>query len=159
MKKIRGKKYKLKKHDIQSSHIKIPNINGQTQEIVAEFELGSADEFGFYVRKGHEEFTKIGYDVKRKELFVDRTKSGQTNFSEDFPGIYAAPLKSAGNKVKMHIFVDHSSVEVFGNDGERVLTNQIFPEPDSDDLEIYANDGDVHISSLNAYELDSTWNN
>ncbi|ALC83114.1 MULTISPECIES: glycoside hydrolase family 32 protein [Bacillus] len=157
IKKIRDKKFEFKNRKIQSENIKIPKISGQTQEIVAEFELGSADEFGFYVRKGHGEFTKVGYDAKKRELFVDRRKSGRTDFSEDFAGVYTAPLDSEDNKIKMHIFIDRSSVEVFGNDGERVLTNQIFPDPSSDGLEIYSKDGDVKITSLDVYKLGSTW--
>ncbi|WP_158738682.1 glycoside hydrolase family 32 protein [Alteribacillus sp. YIM 98480] len=157
--KVRNKKHHLKSQNIDSTHLPVSEGQGQTQEIIAEFEIGSAEEFGFHIRKGKEEYTKVGYDAENQELFVDRTESGDTDFNDDFPGIYAAPLASEDNKIKMHIFVDRSSVEIFGNDGERVLTNRIFPKPESNELEIYAEDGDVNVTSLDVFELDSTWKN
>ena len=42
---------------------------------------GTASEFGLKVRTGPGEETLIGYNVMAGELFVDRTKSGQVDFS------------------------------------------------------------------------------
>ncbi|QHA90840.1 glycoside hydrolase family 32 protein [Bacillus sp. N1-1] len=134
------------------------DFKADTYEVVAEFDLDTSGEFGFRVRKGDEEETIVGYDSKNNLAFVDRQNSGDTSFHEQFPGVYRAPLEpTEDGKVKLHLFVDRSSVELFANDGKRVMTNRIFPSEDSDDFEIYAMNGKVTLESLEVYELDSSW--
>ncbi len=61
------------------------------------------------------------------------------------------------SSVKLHIFLDRSSVEVFANDGETVLTDRIYPSPGSDGLEIFSDSGDSRIPSLTIWKLGSIW--
>ncbi|PYI89648.1 MAG: hypothetical protein DME26_00715 [Verrucomicrobia bacterium] len=61
----------------------VPGLSGASLEIIAEFEPGSATEFGLKVRKSASEQTVVGYDG---QLFVDRIESGMTDFSPEFPG-------------------------------------------------------------------------
>jgi len=107
------------------------------QEPVAEFEVGTAEagtasEFGLKVRTGDGEETVIGIDPKAGQLIVDRTRSGQTGFHKEFGGRQTAPLLVEHGRVRLRIFVDWSSVEVFSGDGQVVITDQIFPAPESD---------------------------
>ncbi len=132
-------------------------IRGDTYEIQAEFELDSAKEFGFRLRKGPSDETLVGYDASAHEMFVDRTHSGDTRFSKDFPARHRAPLLPEKGIVRLHVFVDRCSVEVFGNDGRRVITDLVFPSPGSDHLELYARGGTVKLRSLNFWSLKSTW--
>ncbi|MGF7214598.1 fructan beta-fructosidase [Spirosoma lacussanchae] len=75
------------------------------------------------------EATAIGYDPVRQQLFLDRSRSGQTGFNNDFPGRFTAPLKPQNGRVTLQVWVDRSSVEIFANDGQVTMTNQIFPGP------------------------------
>jgi sucrose-6-phosphate hydrolase SacC (GH32 family) len=59
--------------------------------------------------------------------------------------------------VKLHIFLDRSSVEVFANDGETVLTDRIYPSPGSIGFEVYSDAPDARISSLSIWKLGSIW--
>nr|WP_281367175.1 glycoside hydrolase family 32 protein [Paenibacillus phytorum] len=138
----------------------LTDVSGDTLEIVAEFQVNSnttADEFGFKVRKGEHEQTIVGYNRKKSSLFVDRSQSGSSNFNDQFAKVHAAPLTVQNQKVKMHIFVDRSSAEVFGNDGEKVITDQIFPDASSVGVELYAANGKVSLDSLQIYSLDKVW--
>ena len=135
----------------------LDDVRGKTFEIVAQFERGSASVFGFKVLAGESTFTDIRYDVERESLFVNRLHSGNVDFHAEFPGVYQAPLPMVESRVKLHIFIDRSSVEVFGNDGEKAITAQVFPDEDSDGLELYAQDGDVKLVSLAVYPLESAW--
>jgi hypothetical protein len=96
-------------------------------DIVVDFNLETADNFGLKVRTGNGEETVIGYDVAASELYVDRTRSGNVSFSRDFPGVQRAPLTASDGEVRLRILVDWSSVEVFTDAGHRVITDQIFP--------------------------------
>jgi fructan beta-fructosidase len=114
-------------------------VRGDTLEILAEIDGGSAAEVGLRVRKGIDEGTTIGVDCVKREVFVDRTRSEDTAFDERLAGRHVGPIRQAGGKqVKLHIFVDRSSVEVFVNDGSTVISDCIFPSSDSKDLELYS---------------------
>jgi fructan beta-fructosidase len=68
------------------------------------------------------------FNVKfdKSQLITDRTMAGESSFSKEFAAIHKAPLN--GIKVnKIQVFVDASSVEIFINDGELVMTELIFP--------------------------------
>jgi fructan beta-fructosidase len=121
-------------------------------EIQAEFEVGTATECGLAVRVGANEQTLIGIDTIQRQIFVDRTESG-TICSEHFPGRHAAPAGDIEGRVRLHLFVDAGSVEVFANEGLAVLTELIFPHPESRALLAYAVGGDARLVSLNIWNL------
>jgi fructan beta-fructosidase len=138
---------------------------GKALEIVAEFETGSASEFGIKVRKGSGEETLVGYNVPAGEIFVDRTQSGEASFSNlftnngmSYPSRETAPVPAKNGRVKLHIFVDWSSVEVFADYGRAVITDQIFPNPASDGLALFAKGGSAKLVSLEVWPLRSIWN-
>ena len=60
------------------------------------------------------------------QLSVDRSRSGETDFWDGFGTVHHAPI-AAAKADKVHIFLDRSSIEVFINDGETVMTEIIFP--------------------------------
>ncbi len=113
-------------------------VRGDALEIIAEFALADAHEFGIRVRTGSGESTTVGYDVAEAALFVDRGRSGDTSFHDDFPGKHHGSLKPVQGQVKLHVFVDACSVEVFGNDGTTVITDLIFPAAASDGITLYS---------------------
>jgi fructan beta-fructosidase len=158
LKKIRREKYSWEELIIEPKRNILADVLGDKLEIIAEFELDSATEFGFRVRISADEETNIGYDAVEKSLFIDRINSGVTNFNEFYPCKHGAPLFGKNNRITMQIFVDWSSVEVFGNNGELAITDQIFPNPMSKGLELYSKDGNVKLVSLVIYQLGSICN-
>ena len=137
--------------------IDLGKIDGQRLEVVAEFEPNSATEFGFQIACATQEKTVVGYRTSGNELFVDRTESGEDSFHPNFPGVHSAPMSIRGGRVRLHIFVDESSVEVFGNDGEVVITDRIFPDPGNHELRIYSAGGSAGCQSLQIWQLKSIW--
>ena len=132
-------------------------VHGKTLEIKTDLRIGSAKQAGLKVRTGNGEETVIGYDAQTDELYVDRTRSGRVDFSRDFPGVQRAPLAARHGKVHLRILVDWSSVEVFGDEGRRVITDQVFPSADSDGLELFAVGGSATLDSLKVRHLRSSW--
>ncbi|WSL21444.1 GH32 C-terminal domain-containing protein [Streptomyces sp. NBC_01283] len=129
---------------------------GKALDIEATFSLKDAERFGLKVRTGADgEETVIGYDATTQELYVDRTNSGAVDFSDAFPGVQRAPLKAENGKVKLRILVDWSSVEVFGGSGEAVITDQIFPDPDSQGVQVFAENGSVKLDRARVWHLNS----
>jgi fructan beta-fructosidase len=132
-------------------------IGGKALEIIAELEVGTASELGLKVRTGRDEETVIGIDPRAGQLFVDRSRSGQVGFHPEFSGRHTAPLPLKNGRVRLHVFVDWSSVEVFAGSGETVITDQIFPSPDSKGVALYAKGGTARLISLDAWQLRSAW--
>jgi fructan beta-fructosidase len=122
-------------------------------ELALEFRAGTAREFGVKVAVGKNQQTVVGYDVATHSIFVDRTSSGHSAFSPAFAARHSAPLPLADGQLKLRVFVDANSVEVFANDGERVLTEQIFPDPGSTGAQLYARQGTVEVTAADWWRL------
>ncbi len=132
------------------------SVKGQQLEIVLEVEPGSAKEVGLRVLKGAKGQTEIGYSAADKSLFVDRTRSGIVDFHPAFAGRHKGPMSVlADGSIRLHLLVDASSVEVFGNDGEMAITDLVFPESGADQVELFAAGGEAKIRSLKVFPLKS----
>jgi fructan beta-fructosidase len=134
----------------------LANVRGETLEIEAELAPGDAKEIGFRLRKGGIEETVLGFSTENKKVFVDRTHSGEVSFAPEFSGCHKVALRQS-SRVKLHIFLDRSSVEVFVNDGEVALTDRIYPSPGSDEIELYSKEGHGKVLSLSMWKLGSIW--
>ena len=135
----------------------IPQIRGDQLELEVTFEVGSAQEVGFIVHRGDGHGTVVGYDVQMGQLFVDRRGAGREDFHSAFPARSSGPLTTPDGRVKLNIFVDRSSVEVFGNDGRTALTTRVFPRRGNHGLTLFAKEGDARLVSLKAWKLRSVW--
>lgn len=165
LKKLRDKGFNWQNIIVEKGVDLLSDLKATCLEIKAEFEIDSiseselADEFGFKVRKSADQETVIAYNIVENRFFVDRNKSGEVDFNQGFPGRHSAILKPEDGKVLFHILVDWSSVEVFGNNGQVSITDLIFPDQDSDGLELYCNNGKVKLNSLDIYYFNSIWGN
>ena len=88
------------------------------------------------------------FDPKASTFVFDRTDSGVDNFSLDFPATTVAPTFSSDGKLKLDIYIDRSSIEVFGNDGRFAMTNLVFPTKPYDTIEISASKGYAKVENL-----------
>ncbi len=77
-----------------------------------------------------------------QKVFVDRTRAGFGKIKDrnqgefQFGRTYEIPMSGDSKIIKMHIFVDESSIEVFVNDGEQVFTNLIYTKEENDGIEL-----------------------
>lgn len=136
----------------------LDGVSGELLEIRAEFAIAQtvdADRLGFRIRTNQagDEYTTVGYTLKSQTLFVDRTRSGQEAFDSEFPAVHMAELEPIDGVVRLHILVDRSSIEVFANDGLVTMTDLIFPDSSSIELELFVDGGEVRANSLEVFEL------
>lgn len=132
----------------------VPEIGGELLEIVAEFETpAEANRLGLRVRVGDGAGTAVGYAPKSNTLFVDRTNAGQSDFYENFARNHTVIYEPSDGVLKLHIFVDRSSVEVFADDGLINFTEQIFPDETDIGLELFAEGTAVTVRNLQIYQL------
>jgi len=107
--------------------------------------------------RGHE--MEIGYDAARQTLYVDRSKTANQSFNPSFARQPRFETKLALKKgqIRLHVFFDNSIVEVFANDGEAVMTMQIFPGDDDRGVELFSNNGSSKCISLQCWQIKTTW--
>ena len=101
--------------------------------------------------KGNHE-TKLLFDRKANTLTLDRTDSGiPINGQEANTNIRTCNL-SKGTTVQLDIFIDISSVEIFINDGESVLTANVYPDEDDKGIEFFSS-GLAKVLSVVKYDI------
>lgn len=144
----------------QSSANPLANLQAGSYEIEAEIELPTtnpAQSWGFEVRKGNSHTTEIGYIPSEQSLFIDRSLSGNTTFSDLFSKRQAATVAPINRRIQLHIYVDDSSVEVFANNGQVVFSDLILPDQQDTGMRLYSKNGEIKIINLNVYRLQSIW--
>jgi fructan beta-fructosidase len=123
------------------------SFNSNACWIEATFTMGSAKRFGFTIAANSgDQGTKILYAVEGNELSI---VPGEGN--EIHP--LKATVKPVNGKIKLQVLLDKSSLEVFANDGEKVLTTYIFPQQDATKLFAFAEGGNVKAEFLRLYDL------
>jgi fructan beta-fructosidase len=104
---------------VRTGKVKLPcRINLSIDEI-KDFSLVVSNDMG--------EELIIGYDKKQNQYFIDRTKSGKTDFQKEFAGKHVAPRFTNNNQMNISLIIDVSSVELFADDGLTVMTEIFFP--------------------------------
>jgi beta-fructofuranosidase/levanase len=122
--------------------------------------VSGSSQFGIIVRATPDlkQQTRVGYDFATKELFINRTQSGNVSFEGTFADTYYAPLAAnAKGQINMRVYVDWSSVEVFGGQGETTMTTQIFPSDNATYAQIFSAGGDTQNVKVSINKISSTW--
>jgi fructan beta-fructosidase len=114
---------------------------------------------GVHLALGNQHVFIIGYDAAMQKLFIDRSGCINNSFSKDFASLsrYETPLASVKGKIKLHIFFDKSIVEVFANDGEAVMTAQVFPDEKDNGLELFSDGNATQFESVKFWKIKSVW--
>lgn len=127
-------------------------------EVEVEFDLtkSTSERIGFLVHKTPSgEHTYLGYDNLAGTVFVDRRLAGNGD-----RGYRAVPLRDLGYEektLKLRIFVDNGSVEVFVNDGQETITSFSFPSEGPRALELASESGTIAVTSLKLHRLGTIW--
>lgn len=97
----------------------------------------------------------IGYDKTANAYFIDRSRSGKTNFEKGFGKRNTAPRLATDKTLTMTLLVDVASVELFADNGLSVLTSNFFPEADMNRILLRSASG-VTVKRLTYAKLAST---
>jgi fructan beta-fructosidase len=109
--------------------------------------------FTLQLLTGVGETTAIVFDGAHAILAVDRTRSGKTDFHANFGARHAASLRVADGGVTLRLLLDASSLEVFVQNGETVLTELIFPTAGPRRLTL-TNDGEApRVRTINIHAI------
>lgn len=136
-----------------------PQADGAVQRIEAVLTPETASRFGVVVRgDGGSVGTRIGYDTATSSVYIDRSASGLIPAPDQFDSPNAAPVSLVDGKLTLDIVVDRGSVEVIAGDGQRILTNMIYPADSDTKVALYADGGTARVDSMKVIPMyGSVW--
>jgi fructan beta-fructosidase len=132
---------------LRNSTQKITSGSVDLEEELVEVELVPKVESDFEIVFSNAKGEKVTFKKSGDNLVFDRTASGLVDFEARFAKIHTAPLD--GIEVKsLRIFVDRSSIEIFVNGGEMVMTELVFPTEPYTKLDLIGIEGENNIHYL-----------
>lgn len=154
IKKARAEEKKISTFEVKGNYevasLLADNKGAYEIEMTIENKGTSKIDFSLMNEKG--EKVAMYYDVVRKQFVMDRSASGIVGFSRDFPAVTVAPVRNT-DQIHLRLFIDRSSVEAFGEDGEYVMTNLVFPAEPYNRMVFSSDKGSYIVKSMNVYRL------
>ena len=118
----------------------------------------TAESFGMKFQNDVGEFFKLTFSKKDNKMFVDRTNSTKSRFSDKFTdSVHAAPVNFDKESMKVRLFMDASSAEVFLDDGAVNFTSIFFPSEKFDKLSLFSENGVMSFSDYAVYPFSDIW--
>lgn len=122
---------------------------GKQFELIIDILENEATEVYFEIRTSKTESTLITYNKREQKLTLDRSESGQ--LPEPVEGTTRSTYLDTPLS-KLQLFVDTSSVEIFCNDGERVMTTRIFTDENATGIKTSTESGQTYLK-FTKYDL------
>lgn len=156
-----GLTYKQKKISVRKKphFFSLPNLNDGICEIIFDIETSNSTPVDMILSNNQGNKVNLQYDPQSHTLSFDRTQSGVVDFSENFPATTVTPTYEVDGKISLRIFIDRSSIEVFGNDGQFVMTNLVFPTAPYSTLSVSTPKGNARIENLKIYSIKNIHSN
>ena len=134
-------------------------VNTDLNEVMLQFRTvtGNAGEIIIRLYNKNDEELKIGFRRQGKEMYIDRRNAGVDSFHVAFPKIHRAPMTQWPDSLNLEIYLDRSSVEMFVNGGERVITDRVFSRKPYSYLEIKTTSGEAELDQMKIFEMESVW--
>ncbi len=129
----------------------LPDNTG-AYEVVMHIRNAGARQILLSLSNENGEEVTMSYDLVRNRFVTDRSRSGETGFSPDFPAVTAAPVTETKD-IRLRLFVDKSSIEAFGEGGRFAMTNRVFPSQPYNRLRFTAGGGHYTVKALDIYKL------
>jgi len=124
---------------------------------VVDIELSKLKNDVYTFRLSNTEGNQLEFGINNRDryYFVDRSKSGQVDFSDKFAnGISKAYFEKPLEKVNVQMVIDKTSIELFYNHGETVMTEIFFPNSPMESLKLVTlNPSATTIDHLRVSEL------
>lgn len=97
---------------------------------------------------------KIILKYDQSTFTLDRSKSGLNEFDSGFSEVITREYVSLSDTIKFDIFIDHSSVEIFINDGRVQFSSLVFPQNSYKSVSLIV-DGELENASAILYDIET----
>ncbi|KAA1036570.1 glycoside hydrolase family 32 protein [Macrococcus equipercicus] len=129
-------------------NIKLHPYEGNCYELLVDIIENESTEFYIELRVSKKESTLLSYNQRERRFTLDRSESGQLAGDEDT----RRSVVLEHDLRHIQVFMDESSIEIFLNHGERVMTARIFPAGDARGIRTSTESGQVYFK-FTKYQL------
>ena len=138
-----------------SDSYEIPSLledNTGAYEIELELKNSGSERIILTLSNAKGEKVHLHYDVARHQFVMERSESGLTDFSPEFPAMTVAPTADTDH-IRLRLFVDRSSIEAFGDGGKFVMTNRVFPSEPYNTLTFETWRGSFSVKTMKVHRI------
>lgn len=165
----RGQSQTFNRQSIADATV-LAGVDGDALDVELVLVAGTAEEVGVLLRHAPEsavdggEHVLVAYDARRRVVVLDRRRSGNRDEPESVRALFQTrheaprlrPLGAGGDTLRVRIVMDRSSVEVFADDGEVVLTGLVFAAPQSRAVALFTKGGQAQHLTVRTWPLRAT---
>ena len=154
---IEGKSIELDSQTYLAETIILNNANQSLYKLDLSFEKPEFGGIEIVFSNSKEEYISVGYSTANKVYSIDRTFAGENDFSKVFADYHEGEANYDHPTVDMVIYLDHSSIELFADKGQCVMTEIFFPSEPFTQIEINADVNNIRLEKGKITELKSIW--
>ena len=127
----------------------------KTNELSLTFDLAktTAQDLGVVIANSKGEKVLIGFEKSTNRFYIDRSEGGKKDFEKGFAGRHYAPRQTTSMLLKMKLFIDVASVELFADDGEIVMTDIFFPNENFNHISVFSKNGETYLTEGKVWAL------
>lgn len=125
----------------------LPQPKADAYRLRIELDAASeAREVKFRLKEEGDNFVVVGYNFSNNTVAIMRDKDAAADaMPEIYREVRQSTVKARNGIIKLDIIVDTTSVEVFANDGEAVLSNLVFSPPSAKNLSVESIGGNTEM--------------
>ena len=155
---------KYRKNPVEYSDVEInkrtelDGVKGTKIELSVKISMGNADKAGIKLFESENNYAEIYYDKKGGKVVFDRSHAGvkiDCDKKEKDAYVRSVNIENSGDVISFRIFLDVSSCEVFINDGEKVMTSNVYTAERGEGVSFFSSGDGVNISSDGANVLNN----
>jgi fructan beta-fructosidase len=146
------------KIDQKGIELNPPDYNFSLTKTEMNVLLGSADELIIEISNKLNQKVIIGYNSTIGEIYIDRTKAGRSEFNETFAAkVHKLEVPKSIDNLHITFLIDKSSIELFCENGQYVMTDLVFPVQEYNLMKIFTKSGNATIERLKISTIESIW--
>ncbi|KAH7086499.1 glycosyl hydrolase [Paraphoma chrysanthemicola] len=132
----------------------LSDVHGRALDIHVSFVPSQGSQLRLAVRKGESQQTVISYTQSDGTLSVDRGASGDISWDPAAGGVHSVALSpDESGLVRLRALIDECSVEVYGGEGQVVISDLVFPATASDGLSLTTIGGSAEIREVEVFQV------
>lgn len=158
LRRLRGHEHRLGEHDFRT-HLEITQGRQKRSgpiEFIVRLQHPPGGVVELELANELQQRVRLRMDALHGRYELDRSRSGEVGFDPQFKEVATAPLPDGSGTIEVHGFVDRSSLELFMNAGETVMTSLQFPAAPFDRLTLRSQQP-ARLLSAQVFELKSIW--
>lgn len=134
----------------------LKGVCGVKIEMSVKISIGNSDNVGIKLFESENNYAVIYYSAKEGKVFFDRSHTGvkiDCDKKEKDAYVRFVNVKDKCGVISFRIFLDESSCEAFINDGEKVMTSNVYTKENGEGISFFADGKGAKIISLEKYDV------